>query len=323
MEVTPVTYDNIEEMRELYGSFVSVAQADFFFELPPIGFNDFKANFEENFVKAYICKSDIPEGFLLYSDTLTQGVEITLIFTLHKENSIEVQTELIKKFVKDAKEKYSGKIISYPMLGVQNNFTQEITNLGFTPVGEAILEFNFHNTVSQVVLKKSKTVDLPEKYTVDSWNDIYSEKAAALILEEFSKLNDAKFDPRFKTLEGSNQVLECITKGYYGEFLKNATTVLKYNNEPIGFCFTNLTTDEIANVPLLVLSNEHKGKGLGTYMLKNSVTILNNAIINGDNAIKAINTTCDTGNFPAMNTYRKIGFKEKTYYTHAFMEVEN
>lgn len=321
MEVKKVSNENIEEMRELYGSFATVAQTDFFFEIPPIGFNDFKANFEENFVKAYLCKSDIPEGFLLYSDNLTQGLEITLIYTGNNENSLEIQTALIKKFIEDAKENYRGKIISYPMLGVQNNFTQDITNLGFTPVGEAILEFNFNNTVSQVVLKKSQTVELPENYTVDCWNDTYSDRAAQVIFEEFAKLNDAKFDSRFKTPAGSAQVLECITKGYYGEFLKNATTVLKYNDIPVGFCFTNLTTEEIANIPLLVLSEEHKHKGLGAYMLKNSVTTLNNAIINGNNAIKVINTTCDTGNFPAMNTYRKIGFKEKTYYTHAFMEV--
>ena len=117
------------------------------------------------------------------------------------------------------------------------------------------------------------------------------------------------------------QVLECIIKGFYGEFLNNATTVLKYNDKPVGFCFVNLTSTETANVPLLVLSQEHKKKGLGALMLKNSVKILNNAIINNDYVVNVINTTCDTSNFPAMNTYRKIGFKEKTYYTHAFMKI--
>ncbi|MCR4881850.1 MAG: GNAT family N-acetyltransferase [bacterium] len=321
MEAEQITNDNIEEMRELYCSFASVAASDFLFELPPISFPDIKANFEENFVKAYICKSTEPEGFLLYSDVLTQGLEITLIYTKNQDNALDVQTTLIKKFVEDAREKYKDKIISYPMLGIQNNFTQDITNLGFTPVGEAILEFNFHNTVSQVVLAKSKTVNLPENYSIDCWHNSYSDEAAKIIYEEFSKLNDAKFDPRFETLEGSKDVLECITKGYYGEFLPHATTVLKYEQSPVGFCFTNLTSSEIANIPLLVISQEHKKKGLGAVVLKNSVNILNNAVINNNYAINVINTTCDTANFPAINTYRKIGFKEKTYYTHAFMKI--
>ena len=321
METIKITNENIEELRELYCSFISVAQTDFLFELPPISFPDIKANFAENFVKAYLCKSDLSEGFLLYSDTLTQGLEITLIYTKSQENALEVQTALIKKFIEDAKENYRGKVISYPMLGIQNNLTQDITNLGFTPIGEAILEFNFHNTVSQVVLSKSKTVNLPDGYSIDSWNNTYSDVAATIIYEEFSKLNDAKFDPSFNTIDGARNVLDCITKGYYGDFLPFSTSVLKYNNKPVGFCFTNLTSSEIANIPLLVISEEHKKKGLGALILKNSVSILNNAIINNEFAINVINTTCDTENFPAMNTYRKIGFKEKTHYTHAFMQV--
>lgn len=321
MEVIKITNDNIEELRELYCGFMAVAKSDFFFELPPISFPDIKANFEENFVKAFLCKDKEPEGFLLYSDNLTDGIEITLIYTKNQENALSVQTELIKKFAENAKEMYKGKIISYPMLGVQNNFTPDITNLGFTPVGEAILEFNFHNALSQVILEKSKTVNLPEKYSIDYWHDSYSDEAAKIILEEFSKLNDAKFDPRFKTIDGVKNVLDCITKGYYGEFLPQATTVIKYEQAPVGFCFVNLTSSETANIPLLVLSKEHKKQGLGALMLKNSVKILNNAIINNDYAVNIINTTCDTSNFPAMNTYRKIGFKEKTYYTHAFMKI--
>ena len=51
---------------------------------------------------------------------------------------------------------------------------------------------------------------------------------------------------------GTKTVLECIIKGYYGEFLPKATTVLKYNDEPVGYCFVNLTSDKIANIPLQI-----------------------------------------------------------------------
>ena len=112
--------------------------------------------------------------------------------------------------------------------------------------------------------------------------------------------------------------MQCLilVKEHYIEWKRN---FLKYNNEPVGYCFTNLTTQEIANIPLLCISSNHKGKGLGAAILKNSVRSINN--IRHNTHIQVLNTTCDTSNYAAINTYRKIGFKEKTYYTHAFMQL--
>ena len=321
MEISELNSENIEEIRDLYAAFTGKAQEDFLFELPPINFNDFKFNFTNDYIKGYICKTNEPEAFMLYSDSINQAIEITLIYVRNNNESHKIKTAILNKFLEDAKSKYPGKIISYPMLGIQNDFTQDITHLGFKLIGEMILEFNFFNTISQVVLAKAEIPKLIAPYNIDSWQDIYFDDAAQTIQEEFSKLNDAKFDPRFNSIEGTKEILKCITQNYYGEFLPKITTVLKYEHKPIGYCFVNLTTPEIANIPLIVLDKSHKGQSLGTFMLRNSINALKNTITTDKLNVKIINATCDTDNFSAAKTYRKIGFKEKTYYTHAYKTV--
>ncbi len=321
MEILQINSENIEEIRNLYAAFVSKAQEDFLFELPPINFNDFKTNFTGGYIKGYMCKTNEPEAFMLYSDSLNQAIEITLIYVRDNNESYKIKTAILKKFLKDIESKYSGKIISYPMLGIQNDFTQDITNLGFKPIGEMILEFNFYNTISQVILAKTNIPSLNMPYNIDSWQDIYFDDAAQTIHEEFSKLNDAKFDPRFNSIEGTKDILQCITKSYYGEFLPKITTVLKYEHTPIGYCFVNLTTPQIANIPLIILNKNYKGQALGAYLLRNSINQLKNAITSEQLNVKVINATCDTDNYSAAKTYRKIGFKEKTYYTHAYKAI--
>lgn len=318
MKTEQVTAENIFKLRDLYREFSLAALSDYYFELPPLGFEDFVANFRENFIKAYVCTDDEPVGFLLYSDILTQSLEITLSYA--KDNNRDIHLELLKKFLEDAKTTYPNKVVSYPLLGIQNDLTPDITNLGFSPIGEAILELDFRNPVSFTILEKANLKPKEESYSIVPWKNEYTQTAANIVFEEFSKMNDAKFDTRFTNLTGTLDIINSITRGLYGEFLNNATSVLTYNDIPVGFCFVNLSAPEIANIPLLVISQEHTKKGLGAILLKRSVDMVKNEILSGSN-IKILNTTCDTENFGALKTYRKIGFKEKTYYTHSYMKL--
>ena len=207
------------------------------------------------------------------------------------------------------------------MLGIQNNFVEDITHFDFKLLGEMIVEFNFNNPISQVVLAKANIKTLAPPYNMDKWQHIYFEDAAKTIFEEFSKSNDVLFDPRFASLEGTKEILECITQNQYGTFLAKHTTVLKYKEQPIGYCFVNLTSTDTANIPLLAISKEHQKLGLASVMLKNSLISLNDAITAEEIPAKLINATCDTENFPAIKSYRKVGFKEKNYYTHAYQRI--
>jgi len=316
METIALTENNISDIHSLYDDFVKVAMQDFLFELPPLSFSEFSINFKKNYIKAYYCKEQEVLGFLLYSDNLTQSIEITLIFSKYKENYNEIAKILLQKFIKDAKKNYKGKTISFPTLGIQNIFSNSIIELGFTPIEESILELDLTKPATT-----NFEIESENHYSLKPWQPEYFDIASEIIFNEFSKSNDAKFDTRFSTLSGVKQVLECITDSYYGNFLANATTVLMYNNIPVGFSFINLTTPEIANIPILVISKEHQNKGLAKKLLYNSISKVIYAKNNNQLNTKIINTTCDTNNTNAFLTYKKLGFIEKNKYNHLYKKV--
>lgn len=321
MEVARLTDNNIEEIRNLYNSFLLRAKEDYLFELPPLDFVSFKDNFANNFIKGYYCKTDTPKAFLLYSDTLNQAIEITLIYTVDEQENYLYQKALVEKFSQDMEKEFQNKVISYPMLGIQNQFTQDITNLGFKPIGEMVVEFDFSNQLSKKILEDFKLENALEHYEITNWKNAYIDEVSAIIHAEFSKLNDAKFDPRFRTLDGTKTIINEIINGFYGEFNPKYTTILLKDKKVAGCCLVNFSTEEIANIPLIALNSNDKNQGLGLFMLKNSASILNQDIQNKTIKAKVLNATCDTENPPAIKSYRKAGFKEKTYYTHAYKEI--
>ena len=97
--------------------------------------------------------------------------------------------------------------------------------------------------------------------------------------------------------------------------------MLKYEYIPVGYCFVNFTVDNLANIPLLVIDKEHQNKGFASTLIANSIKTLDNDKNHNEMLVDAINVTCDTDNFSALKSYRKVGFKEKSYYTHAYMEI--
>jgi len=321
MEVARLTNNNIEEIRNLYNSFLLRAKEDYLFELPPLDFDSFKDNFSNNFIQGYYCKTDTPKAFLLYSDALNQAIEITLIFAVKEQENYIYQKALIEKFSQDMENKFKNKTISYPMLGIQNQFTQDITNLGYKPVGEMIVELDFHHQLSKKILENFEQEQKPIGYEITNWKNAYIDEVSTIIHQEFSKLNDAKFDPRFRTFEGTKTIINEITQGLYGEFNPKYTTILLKDNQVAGCCLVNFTTNEIANIPLIALNSNYKKQGLGLFMLKNSANLLKQDIQAKNIQIKVLNATCDTENPPAIKAYRKAGFKEKTFYTHAYKEI--
>ena len=100
------------------------------------------------------------------------------------------------------------------------------------------------------------------------------------------------------------------------------TKILLENGVPKGFCFVNLTTDNIANVPIIGISPEMKYKGLGQLLLTKALEDVIKDVMAGKLPLIEFNATVDTDNLPAINMYRKLGFKESTNYLHAYCELE-
>ena len=225
----------------------------------------------------------------------------------------------MEKFLELNKDILKEKIVTYPMLGTQEEFTPEITNFGFKLVGLSVERFYFENNTSRDIFKNYKPLPLPEGYKITGWESKYKEDMVDVINTAFAKTSDALFDPRFLTKEGSQDILEKITNNIYGKFLPDCTSVLLYKDKPVGICFTNITAGRIANIPLIGMGKEHCSKGLGLSLLHSSMKKL---LSYYGNTLSEVNASTETDNYPALKMYRRLGFKEDYYYPQAYKPVE-
>ena len=230
---------------------------------------------------------------------------------------------LVKKFLELTKAERREKIVCYPMLGSQKELIGEIARYGFKFVGIAVLRFMMAGTNSREIMKMTELTQLDEEYKLVDWQSKYFEDAVEVVQEGFENSADALFDPRFKTLEGTRDIITKIVENIYAEFLPEATTVMLYNNIPVGFCFMNLTGGRIANIPIVSIRKEHQGKGLSKHMLKKSVEKLIQIADSGEKPITEVNTTTETNNFQALKMYRHLGFKEDYNYPQAYLPIKN
>jgi ribosomal protein S18 acetylase RimI-like enzyme len=310
--------NNIDEIKGLYENFLSRSLVDYKFEVQPLSFEDFKGNFKSGFIKGFYLEEDgTPECLLLYVDVINESIELNLIHCMNEKCLNEKRSEIVKIFTEHVKKNSDKKVISYPMLGIQDTFVQNIAYFGYKFVGQAIVEFNFKNPVCLKILEKSQTAGLSENYTIDSWKDIYFDETAQVIHEQFKNASDSFFDPRFKTLEGSKNIVTNIIENIYGIFLSDATTVLKFNDKICGVCFANMITAIEANIPLVAIKKPHNHKGFGAMLLKHTV----NKLKRERERLLSVNATTDTDNYPAMRMYRKVGFKEIHNYPHAYFKL--
>lgn len=306
----------------VYNDFRSVAKSDYMFELDPLEYQDFIDAIEKNLIKCIVLlENHIPTAFLVYTMAISESIELNVIHCLGKEELLKKRNLLIERFLQETEEERKEKIVCYPLLGVQSNFTSDIAHFGFKFVGLVVLRFMMNNANSLEILKSAANEPQDENYKVVSWDNLYFEKAVEVIQEGFSKASDALFDTRYKSLDGTNDILDKIINNVYGEFLPDSTSVLLYNGEPCGFCFTNITAGKIANIPLVAIAEEHRGKGLAKHLVKKSVETLVEKVQSGEREFTEVNVSAETNNIPALKMYRHIGFKEDYSYPQSYLPV--
>ena len=110
------------------------------------------------------------------------------------------------------------KIVCYPMLGSQKKLIGDIARYGFKFVGIAVLRFMMSGTNSRDILKITQLSPLDGEYKLVDWQDKYFEDAVEVVQEGFEDSADALFDPRFKTIEGTRDIITKIVKNIYAEF---------------------------------------------------------------------------------------------------------
>lgn len=307
--------------RGVYNDFKSKAYSEYKFELEPLDYEEFTASVNEGLIKCLILLEDeIPTAFMVYTTEISEALELNMIHCIGDEKLNEKRKLLMEKFLEVNKELLKEKVVTYPMLGSQEQFTPEITKYGFKLIGLAVERFEFGNIKSIEIFKSYKQRTLPEDYKIVKWDEKYSEDIINIINTSFKETSDALFDPRFLSSEGSKDILTKIVTGIYGRFLPDCTSVLLYKDKPVGICFANITAGRIANVPIIGMGKEHCSKGLGEAMLYNTVKSLTDKHLS---MLSEVNASTETDNYPALKMYRRLGFKEDYYYTQAYKPINS
>lgn len=154
------------------------------------------------------------------------------------------------------------------------------------------------------------------------WKPEYGEAIAQCVCDAFSKMNDARWDPRFRTLHGGRAVVRLIEDNAMGLLLPEITSVLLNNGEPVGFCFLIQTDATVANIPLIGVSPTERKKGMGKQLMRHTLMKAVRQIMDQKILLTEINATVDTDSYFALKMYRRFGFQETTHYPHTYFDRE-
>lgn len=319
-EVDILDESTFKILKGVYNDFKSKAVSEYKFELEPLEYEEFIEAVEKEYLKCVVLKENqIPTAFLVYTTSISEAIELNIIHCLGTEDEITKQKLLIEKFLELIDFEHQTKIVSYPMIGHQSVFTADIAKFGFKFIGLAVLRFVIGNASSERILENVKLNEKPDDYKIVCYSDEYKDDAIRIIHESFRDTQDALYDARYKSIEGTADIINKHVENIYGEFLPEATSVLLYKDAPCGFVFANITGGKIANVPLVAIEKEHRGKGLSSHMLNRTIKTIVDWAKLGQREFSEINVTTETNNYKALKMYRKIGFSEDYCYPQAYL----
>ena len=315
-----ITKDSYKIFKGVYNDFKAKAVDEYKFELEPLEYDEFIDAVEKGYMNCIILKeNEIPTAFLVYTTSISESIELNIVHCLGTEDEITKIKLLIETFMSLTEADRMSKIVSYPMLGHQSVYTADIAKFGFKFVGLAVLRFFMGNASSERILENMRLSELPEGYKVVGYSDLYREDLIKIIHESFRDTQDALFDSRFKTIEGTKDIINKIVENVYGEFLPDVTSVLLYNDLPVGFVLANVTGGTIGNIPLVAIDKAHRGHGFSEHLLNRSIKTAVDWTKLGKRYFSEINVTTETNNYKALKLYRRIGFREDFCYPHAYL----
>lgn len=305
--------------KGVYEDFKINSFRDYKFELEPLTYEEFIQYFEKGILGCVVLtESDIPTAFLAYTTTPEEAIELHIIHCLGDENLNEKRSALVEKFLEMVHNHRYQKVISYPMLGKQQEFSTRITNYGFETVRLGVVAFGLNNPSNVKILRALKTPRLPIGYKMVTYKDFMFDDIAYVIHESFKSTHDVNYDPRFASLEGSVDILNKITQEIYGQFLPQASKILLFENKPVGICLVNVTAGAIGNIPLVGILENHRSKGMSKIMLKTAMEDVLRANKIGFVRLNEVNASVEIDNTPAVKMYKDCGFKEVYTYPQAY-----
>jgi ribosomal protein S18 acetylase RimI-like enzyme len=316
--------ENVDYLESIYGRFSEKATLEYRWAHSPVGFDQFKKAIAHKILQGYWVEdtaSPDAVGMMLYRHEDHRAIEVNVIYS-ELEDKKTVVDRLMRLFVPDIRQEDGWDVVSYAMLGQQEHFIRTICWYGFKPVGQAILNFEFLDTLALQILKQQKLALPGPEYSIVPWRPEYVDGVAQSIFEAFSVATDALWDPRFRTLTGARKVVGLLTQGMMGKFLPSCSMVALKEGVPVGFCFLVQDDTTSGNIPLIGIRPAEAGKSLGNLLLQTAINQCIDDMLAGKNTILKISTTMDTDNIPAIKMYRRMGFREEYNYPHVYLTRE-
>ena len=304
-----------------YNDFRLRARTDYKFEIDPLVYEDFLESFKKGLINCIILLEDmIPTGFLAYTTVPKDVVELFVIHVLGTEDIENKRRCLFEKFMEQTKGLRKHSLVSYAMLGVQENFKRDVANYGYKFIDTGVVVFDIKNKQLIKDLSQFNFMDLPIGYKLTPYRDIYFEELSEVIFQAFKNSSDVNFDPRFASVEGCRDITHKITTSIYGRFLPQASKILFFENKLVGFCLVNMTKDGIVNLPLIGLLEEHRGQKLSELMVKSAIFDVMELDQGNIIEINELNATVDLNMLNALRMYESVGFIQSYRYAQAYLK---
>lgn len=303
-----------------YNDFRLKARSDYKFEIDPLVYDDFIDSFKNNLINCIILLEDsIPTGFLAYTTVPDDVIELFIIHCLGDENINEKRRLLFEKFMEQTKTLRKQRVVSYAMLGVQEDFRPIVAQYGFNFIDTGVVVFDITNKQKLKELFKFNFMELPLGYKLTPYRDIYFEELSEAIYDAFKDSSDSNFDTRFLSQDGTRDITHKITTSIYGRFLPQASKILLYENKLVGFCLANITNGGIANLPLIGIIKEHRGKRLSGPLIKNAILDVIKLSQGGIIELNELNASLDLNLANAAKMYEAAGFVLSYKYSQAYL----
>ncbi len=303
-----------------YNDFRLRARTDYKFEIDPLFYEDFLDSFKKGLINCIVLLEDsIPTGFLAYTCVEGDVIELFVIHCLGTEDIEQKRRLMFEKFMDLTKGQRHHAVVSYAMLGVQENFAKVLSEYNFKFINTGVVVFDIKNKQLIKDLSQFNFMELPIGYKLTPYRDIYFEELAQVILAAFKNSSDVNFDVRFGSIEGCRDITHKITTSIYGRFLPQASKILLYENKLVGFCLANITGDGIANLPLIGITEEHRGMKLSKPLIKAAVLDVVKLHQGGIIELNELNASLDLDMPSAIKMYESAGFVQSYKYPQAYL----
>ena len=158
-----ITLHNVKRMKACYQRFQAVAESDYRWDLAAIPFDGFQIAVGQHILEGCQLlqgKSGHREpqvvGFALFKQEAHGAIELNVI---HVEEGVSKKAALdrMMRFLIEQWLKRKGwEVVSYAMLGVQQELIYTLTWYGFKPMGQTIVRLDLVNPLTSEILRKQK-----------------------------------------------------------------------------------------------------------------------------------------------------------------------